>query len=154
MRADLEGARSRTSESPEQLTQLLAMGGTLLAHFAGANNDAGVRCLLALGVSPGALWLHGDGYWELAPGSSALHVAAWRANHDVVKTRIAAGAPVNAGDGGGRTALQLAVRACIASYWKHQRKPDSVAALLAAGARTDGIGLPTGYSAIDELLVA
>jgi hypothetical protein len=29
-----------------------------------------------------------------------------------------------------------------------------VAALLAAGARTDGIELPTGYSAIDELLVA
>jgi len=66
----------------------------------------------------------------------------------------AAGAPVNAGDARGRTALQLAVRACIDSYWKYRRKPDSVAALLAAGARIDGIDLPTGYSAIDELLVA
>jgi hypothetical protein len=28
-----------------------------------------------------------------------------------------------------------------------------VAALLSAGARTDGIDLPTGYSAIDDLLV-
>jgi hypothetical protein len=64
-----------------------------------------------------------------------------------------AGAPVNAGDARGRTALQLAVRACIDSYWKDRRKPDSAAALLAAGARTDGIDLPTGYSAIDELLV-
>jgi len=52
------------------------------------------------------------------------------------------------------SALQLAVRACIDSYWKYRRKPDSVAALLAAGARIDGIDLPTGYSAIDELLVA
>jgi len=50
--------------------------------------------------------------------------------------------------------LQLAVRACIDSYWKYRRKPDSVAALLAAGARTEGIELPTGYSAIDALLVA
>jgi ankyrin repeat protein len=152
-RADLEGARFRASHNPELLRQLLAMGGTLLAHFAGANNEAGIRCLLALGVSPEALWPHGDGYWQLAPGSTALHVAAWRANHDVVKTLIAAGAPVNAGDARGRTALQLAVRACIDSYWKHRRKPDSVAALLAGGARTDGIDLPTGYSAIDELLV-
>jgi Ankyrin repeats (many copies) len=153
-RADLEGARSRARRNPELLTQLLEVGGTLLAHFAGANNDAGVRCLLALGVSSKALWPHGDGYWELAPASTALHVAAWRANHEVVKTLIAAGAPVNAGDARGRTALQLAVRACIDSYWKYRRKPDSVAALLAAGARIDGIDLPTGYSAIDELLVA
>jgi ankyrin repeat protein len=153
-RTNLEGARSRASQNPEQLARLLAMEGTLLAHFAGANNDAGVRCLLALGVSPEALWPHGDGYWELAPGSTALHVAAWRANHEVVKTLIAAGAPVNACDTRGRTALQLAVRACIDSHWKYRRKPDSVAALLAAGALTNGIDLPTGYSAIDELLVA
>jgi ankyrin repeat protein len=153
-RADLEGARSRASQNPELLTRLLEVGGTLLAHFAGANNDAGLRCLLALGVSPEAPWPHGDGYWALAPGSTALHVAAWRANHEVVKTLIAAGAALNAGDAHGRTALQLAVKACIDSYWKYRRKPDSVAALLAAGACTDGINLPTGYSAIDELLVA
>jgi ankyrin repeat protein len=153
-RADLEGAWSRARQNPERLTQLLQVAGTLLVHFAGANNDAGVRCLLALGVSSEALWPHGDGYWDLAPASTALHVAAWRANHEVVKTLIAAGAPVNAGDARGRTALQLAVRACIDSYWKYRRKPDSVAALLAAGARIDGIDLPTGYSAIDELLVA
>lgn len=152
-RADLEAARSFAGKNPELLTQLLAQGGTLLAHFVGANNDAGVRCLLALGVSPEALWPHGDRYWDLEPGSTALHVAAWRANHEVVKTLIAAGTPVNAGDARGRTALQLAVKACIDSHWKYRRKPDSVAALLAAGARTDGVDLPTGYSAVDELLV-
>ena len=57
-------------------------------------------------------------------------------------------------DARGRTALHLAVRACIDSYWKYRRQPDSVAALVAAGARVDGIDLPTGYSAIDDLLVA
>jgi ankyrin repeat protein len=153
-RGNLEGTRLLASGNPELRTQVLAMGGTLLAHFSGANNDAGVRCLLAVGVSSEALWPNGDGYWELAPGSTALHVAAWRANHEVVKTLIAAGAPVNASDGRGRTPLQLAVRACIDSYWKYRRKPDSVAALLSAGAITNGIDLPTGYSAIDDLLVA
>ena len=34
------------------------------------------------------------------------------------------------------------------------RKPDSVAALLAAGATTEGLDLPTGYDAIDTLLLA
>src|SRR5581483_1769159 len=106
-RADLEEARSQASRSPELLTQLLEMGGTLLAHFAGANNNAGVRCLLALGLSAGASWPQGDGYWELAPGSTGLHVAGWRANHEVVKTLIAAGVAVNTGDARGRTALQL-----------------------------------------------
>ena len=124
----------------------------MLAHFSGAGNEAGVRCLLELGVSVKAFWPSGDGYWDLAPGSTALHVAAWRANHDLVKTLIAAGAPVDASDGRGRTPLQLAVRACIDSYWKYRRKPDSVAALLSAGASTYGIDLPTGYSVIDELL--
>jgi ankyrin repeat protein len=153
-RGDQEGTRSLVNQNSGLLTQLLAMGGTLLAHFSGASNDAGVRCLLALGVSCKALWPNGDAYWELAPGSTALHVAAWRGNHEVVKTLIAAGAPVNAHDGRGRTPLQLAVRACIDSYWKYRRKPDSVAALLSAGASTAGIDLPTGYSAIDELLLS
>jgi len=123
------------------------------AHFTGSGNLEGVRCLLDLGVSPSAPWSHGDGYWQLAPTSTALHVAAWRAHHDIVKELIARGTPINAVDMKGRTALVLAVTACIDSYWKYRRKPDSVAALLAAGATTDGIDLPTGYDAIDELLM-
>jgi ankyrin repeat protein len=151
-RADLEAAHSLAADQPQLLTQLLKMGATLLAHFAGADNDAGVRCLLALGVSAAALWPEGDPYWELTPNSTALHVAAWRAHHVVVRTLIAAGTPVNALDARSRSALQLAVRACTNSYWKYRRQPDSVAALLTAGARTDGIELPTGYDAIDDLL--
>ena len=73
-----------------------------------------------------------------------MHVAAWRAWPEVVKELIARGAPVNANDGQGRTALQLAVKACVDSYWTDRRSPDSVRALLEAGASTAGIELPTG----------
>jgi hypothetical protein len=150
-RADLELARGLAVRHPNHLAQLISMGGALLARFAGADNEAGVRCLLALGVSASALWL-GDPYWELTRNSTALHVAAWRAHHDVVRTLIDAGTTVNALDARNRTALQLAVQACTRSYWKYRRRPDSVAALLAAGAVTDGIELPTGYKAVDDLL--
>ena len=151
-RAELETARSIATRQPQLLEQLLSMGGALLGRFAGADNVAGIRCLLALGVSAAALWPEGDPYWELSRNSTALHVAAWRAHHNVVRTLIAAGSPINALDARNRTALQLAVRACTGSYWKYRRKPDSVAALLAAGAATIGIDLPTGYDAIDDLL--
>ena len=153
-RADLDLARAMTVRDPDLLAQLLSMGGTLLGRFSGADNAAGVRCLLALGVSPGALWAEGDGYWELTKDSTALHVAAWRAHHGVVRTLIASGTPVDARDARNRTAIQLAVKACTDSYWKYRRQPDSVAALLAAGADANGIDLPTGYDAIDELLLA
>jgi ankyrin repeat protein len=151
-RGDLEAARGLTARDPDLRTQLLGMGGILLVQFAGADNAAGVRCLLDLGIPPGALWAEGDRYWQLARDSTALQVAAWRAHHEVVRTLIAAGAPVHARDADNRTALQLAVKACTDSYWKRRRRPDSVAALLAAGATTEGIDLPTGYDAIDELL--
>ena len=153
-RTNLITAQSIAHRNPPLRTQLVSLGGPLLARFVGAGNAAGVRCLLALGISSAALWPEGDGYWELAPNSTALHVAAWRAHHDIVPTLIAAGTPVNALDARNRTALQLAVRACTDSYWKYRRQPDSVAALLVAGATTSGIALPTGYDPIDILLRA
>ena len=140
--------------TPELRRQLLEIGGALLARFAGAANLEGVRVLLDLGVPVDALWSEGDPYFEVARNSTALHVAAWRAHHDVVRELIARGADVNATDARGRRPLLLAVTACIDSYWMRRRKPDSVAALLAAGATTKGIKLPTGYDAIDELLLA
>jgi hypothetical protein len=65
---------------------------------------------------------------------------------------IARGAPVNALDAKGRTPLALAVKACVDSYWKDRRSPDSVEALLGAGASPREIKLPTGYDAVDALL--
>jgi ankyrin repeat protein len=132
---------------------LAANGGTVLAECAGNGNTAGVLAWLDLGVDVGARHVAGDGYWGVAPDSTALHVAAWRAQHDTVCALIARGADVDAVDGHGRTPLALAVRATVDSYWTARRSPASVEALLLAGASAAGIALPTGYEAIDVLLI-
>ena len=79
-------------------------------------------------------------------------MASWRAWPAAVEELIARGAPVDALDAEGRTPLVLAVKACVDSYWKDRRSPDSVEALLRAGASPRNIELPTGYDAIDALL--
>jgi hypothetical protein len=108
--------------------------------------------LLDLGVDVKALTTHGDPYFDVAPNSTALHSAAWRAWPSTVKLLIERDAPVNALDGKARTALMLAVRACVDSYWKQRRTPESVEALLKAGATIRGVEYPSGYAEVDELL--
>jgi ankyrin repeat protein len=137
---------------PDLRTQIVEQGGTLLAEFAGNGNAEGVRHLLNCGISPGALYREGDGYFGIATDSTALHVAAWRAWPEVVKELIARGTPVDAVDGRGRTALQLAIAACVDSFWMERRSPDSVAALLKAGASMAGGESPSGYAEVDALL--
>lgn len=137
---------------PGVVAQVLAQGGTLLARFALAGNTDGVRLLLELGIPIAAAFAEGDGYFGVAPDSTALHVAAWLARHDVVRLLIDHGAPVDARDGAGRTPLMLAVRACVDSHWTERRAPDSVRALLAAGASTEGVAHPSGYAEVDALL--
>jgi ankyrin repeat protein len=137
---------------PELVAEVIAEGGTLLAQFAGNGNVEGMRCLLGLGVNVDALYEAGDPFFDIAKDSTALHVAAWRGRHATVQLLIERGAAVNVVDGKGRTALQLAVKACVDSYWKARRSTDSIAALLQAGARIDGIEIPTGYDTADELL--
>jgi ankyrin repeat protein len=149
---DHEAIVALRSSAPDLSAAILAEGGTLLSEFAGNGNTVGVRRLLECGVDPAALYEQGDAYFGIAPRSTALHVAAWRAHPEVVRTLIAAGTPVDAMDGDGRTALMLAVKACVDSYWSSRRSPQSVAALLDAGATAAGIDLPTGYEAIDVLL--
>jgi len=70
-----------------------------------------------------------------------------------VKLLLERGATVNGPDGRGRTPLALAVRACVDSYWTERRSPESVEALLAAGASLDGVTVPSGYAAVDALLL-
>jgi ankyrin repeat protein len=151
-RHDDATARAIADAEPGLVHELTAEGGQLLAEFAGNGNTEGVGLLLDLGVPVGARFAEGDGYWGVAKASTALHLAAWRARHATVKLLIARGAPVDAKDGKDRTPLALAVRACVDSYWTDLREPDSVAALLRAGASTDGVLFPCGYHEVDELV--
>jgi len=47
----------------------------------------------------------------------------------------------------------LAVCACVDSYWRGRRKPDLIAALLAAGASKEDIAAPCGYAEADAPLL-
>jgi ankyrin repeat protein len=151
-RNDALAVRSVLSREPQLLRELKADGGKLLAQFAGVGNTNGVRQLLDLGVNVGERFKEGDGYFDVAPNSMAIHVAAWRANHGTVKLLIERGSPIDVPDGKGRTPLALAVKACVDSYWTERRTPDSVEALLRAGARASDVRFPSGYAEVDDLL--
>ena len=149
---DRGAATALASREPQLQAELIANGGTLLSEFAGNANVEGMRCLLDLGVAVDEPYRDGDPYFDIAKNSTALHVAAWRAWPAAVMELIAHGAAVDALDGKGRTPLQLAIKACVDSYWKRRRSPEWVEPLLAAGASVQGIEIPTGYDEIDTLL--
>lgn len=148
---DTEAIRTIASHEPELVHELVIEGSALLAEFAGVGNTKGVAHLLDLGIDVRALY-QGDGYWDIANNSTALHVAAWRARHETVKLLIRRRAPVDLPDGKGRTPLALAVRACVDSYWTERRSPESVRALLEAGASVKGVNAPSEYAEVDDLL--
>ncbi len=151
-RNNAAAVRSIAEREPQLVNELVAEGGTLLAEFAGNGNTGGVLHLLDLGVPVTAVYEKGDGYFGIAPNSTALHVAAWRARPATVKLLIERGASIDATDGRGQTPLALAVKACVDSYWTERRSPDSVEALLRAGAPVSGAGYPSGYAEVDKLL--
>ena len=149
---DREAAKALASQEPQLHAELIANGGTLLSEFAGNANVEGMRCLLDLGVAVDAPYRDGDPYFDIAKNSTALHVAAWRGWPAALKELIAHRAAVDALDGKERTPLQLAIKACVDSYWRRRRSPEWVEPLLAAGASVQRIEIPTGYGEIDELL--
>jgi ankyrin repeat protein len=151
-RSDGETVRSIAASEPQLVNDLILEGGTLLVQFAGNGNTDGIRLLLDLGVDIAATCKEPDPYFDVAKESTALHVAAWRARHDTVRFLIERGAPVNVFDGKTRTPLVLAVKACVDSQWTDRRSPESVAALIQAGAWTRRFVAPSGYAEVDALL--
>jgi ankyrin repeat protein len=151
---DTAAARDLVRQDPGLRTAAIAMGGDLLARFAGNGNTAGVRQLLDLGVDAAAPFTEGDGYFGEPAGSLAIHVAAWRAQPSIVKLLVERGSPVDTPDPKGRTPLALAISACVDSFWTYRRTPESVDALLRAGAAVHGAGVrfPCGYVEVDDLL--
>jgi len=139
---------------PHLVGEVRAMGGALLATFAGTDNPAGVRQLLDLGVDVASPFTEGDGYFGEPKNSLAIHVAAWRARPAVVKLLLERGSPVDLPDPSGRTPLTLAVRACVDSWWTERCSPESVQILLNAGARVEGVPFPSGHPQVDDLLKA
>jgi ankyrin repeat protein len=151
-RNDEASVRAIAEREPQLVRETVVEGGTLLAEFAGVGNTDGVRQLLNLGVSVAALYENGDGYFDIAKNSTALHVAAWKAYPATLKVLIERRAPIDVLDGKGRTPLALAVRACVDSYWTNRRSPESVQMLLDAGASVSGVEFPSGYREVDDLL--
>ena len=150
-RGDVAAVHAIADSEPQLVTELMAEGGTLLAEFSGNDNADGVKQLLDLGVPVDAHY-GGDPYFDIAKDSTALHVSAWKAWPKTVKLLIERGANVNAQDAKSRTPLMLAVKACVDSYWTNRRSPESVEALLKAGASISGVEYPCGYDEVDELL--
>jgi len=143
------------SESmPAAVDAVHADAARALVRFAGCGNSAGLRLLLELGLPPDARFHEGFGYFDIAPMSTALHVAAWRGRPAAVRTLLLAGADANAHDAMDRTPLMLAVKACVDSFWTDRRTPESVEVLLAAGAKLDGVVVPCGYDQVDALLTS
>src|SRR5207247_192073 len=112
-RGDEARARALAEREPDLVSELVAMGGDLLATFAGTNNAPGVRALLDLGVEVDAPFSSGDGYWGEPKGCLAIHVAAWRACAPVVRLLIERGSPVDPPDPLGVTPVMYAIRACV-----------------------------------------
>lgn len=153
-RGHAPAVRTIVDTMPAAADEVHANAAELLVRFAGSGNSAGLRLLLELGLPVDARYRDGFEYFDYAPMCTALHAAAWRGRPAAVRALLAAGADPSAKDGRDRTPLMLAVRACVDSYWTDRRTPESVEALLAAGASSEGVVVPTGYDAIDSLILA
>lgn len=151
---DAPRADQLVRETPALADEVRAHAPMLMVRFAGVGNAKAIAMLLDRGVPVNSAEPMPDGYHDRASNATALHVAAWRARHELVEMLIAREADVNARDGAERTPLMLAVRACVESYWVDEKSTRSIAALLDAGAEVAGVRFPSGYDDADALLAA
>jgi ankyrin repeat protein len=87
-------------------------------------------------------------------GGTLLATLAGNGNAAGVRQLLERGSPVDPADAKGRSPLALASKACVDSFWAYRRTPESVEALLRAGASVRGAGVrfPSGYAEVDDLL--
>jgi ankyrin repeat protein len=147
-----ETVQAIIKDSPALLQEMMAMGDHLLARFCLNNNEEGVNLLLDIGVNVNSPYKTGDGYFGIPAGSLPIHIVSWLNHPRIVQLLIEKGSLIDMPDKNGQTPLALAVRACVDSYWTYRRSPDSVQALLNAGASTKNIPYPSGYEEVDSLL--
>jgi ankyrin repeat protein len=74
-RGDATAARAIADREPDLVVEIKAMGGDLLAKFAGTDNPPGVARLLDLGVDVAAPFTEGDGYHDEPKHASLEGVA-------------------------------------------------------------------------------
>jgi hypothetical protein len=88
--------------------------------------------------------------------SSNIHTAAILGDDEGVRRFLERDPAAATAKGGPRgwdaLTRALAVKACVDSYWTERRIPESVEALLRAGASVGGVRFPSGYAEVDELL--
>jgi ankyrin repeat protein len=147
-RGDEAGARALLTIDSALVRRLEEEDRGILADMAGAGNTDAVRILLDVGFDIASRTTRGG-----ATDDTALHIAIWRSRHAVAKLLIARGAPLEATNRKGETPLAHAVRGTLQSEWTLGRSTETIAALLAAGARVEAVShFPCGDEETDELL--
>jgi Pyridoxal-dependent decarboxylase conserved domain/Ankyrin repeats (3 copies) len=122
----------RFAEHPDALAEALTC-----ASFLGRITV--VEYLLRQGIDPAA---------GKATGLDALHWGANRGQLEAVRVLLRVGAPLESRNRYGGTVIAMAVWSAV-----HEPRPDHIQiieALLAAGARIEEAGYPTGNAAVDE----
>jgi hypothetical protein len=128
-------------------------GGTLLAEFAGTGNARRRAQPSRLRRQPGVGCIEeGDAYFGIARKSTALHVAAWRAQPEVVKELIARGAPVHAKDGKGARRSSSPSRPASIPTGRGGVRPTRSVPCSRRAPRPPDIVVPCGYDDVDTLL--
>ena len=139
---------SIAEKEPLLKTQLLTMGGSLLARFASTDNTRGIAILLDLGIDVNIPFPEGDAYWGIPPGSLPIHVAAWMLHPASVSLLVKKGAVIDQPNAKGNTPLMLAATSGSADIAQrlvgkgadvNAKNPGGVTALMiaAAGNRSD-----------------
>ena len=151
-RLDLEGAAG--VGRLEVVQEFVSWSGALLNGATAAQRNDGFKWAAEYGHAEVVRYLLDRGV-DLRAGErateTALHLAAHRGQLATMRLLIDHGAPLEALNVYGGTALGQAIWSCFNSGYAIDYLP-AIEMLLAAGARADVAGYPTGRPAVDDLL--